>query len=59
MRLLCERCGLSYNDEYCSTVCPHKGIGYCVVCDCTVCLCTKDTAGDWERSQANKEGLEL
>jgi hypothetical protein len=51
----CDKCGRNYSDEYCSTVCPHKGIGFCAVCDCTVCLCTEDMAGDWERSSANRQ----
>jgi hypothetical protein len=50
----CEDCGRRYNDEHCSTVCPHKGIGYCAVCDCVICVCSKDTAGDWERSSSNR-----
>ena len=46
----CDRCGRRFNDEYVSTACPHRGIGYCAVCDCVVCVCTRETAGDWERS---------
>jgi len=47
----CHKCGSFYNDETCSTVCPHRGIGFCVVCDCVVCICTPETAGKaWERS---------
>jgi hypothetical protein len=53
MRRKCDQCGLRYNDEHCSTICPHKGIGYCAVCDSVICVCTPETAGDWERSQAN------
>lgn len=54
----CEKCGRRYNDETCSTVCSHKGIGYCCVCDCVICVCTKETAGDWERSSNNREKQE-
>lgn len=56
MRQLCEKCGRSYNDETCSTVCPHRGIGYCAVCDCVVCVCTPETAGDFERSSISSLG---
>lgn len=56
MRRHCENCGRSYDDCFCSTRCPHKGIGgYCAVCDCYVCICKKDTSPDWERSNANTE----
>ena len=54
MKFQCEHCGRNYNDEFCSSICPHKGIGFCVVCDCTVCLCSEETSGDWERSTANR-----
>lgn len=53
MRRYCEKCGRGYNDEYHSTICPHKGIGFCAVCDCTLCCCNERTAGDWERSSKN------
>lgn len=53
MRQCCEKCGCSYNDEVHSTTCPHRGIGFCAVCDCTICVCTPETAGErWERSTA-------
>ena len=53
MRQVCEECGRSYSDESCSTVCPHRGIGYCAVCDCAICVCREETAGrEWERSTA-------
>ena len=55
MYLHCEECGRWYDDENCSTVHPHKGFGYCAVCDCVICVCTKETAGDWERSSNNRE----
>lgn len=51
MRQHCEKCGRSFDDEVCSWVCPHRGIGYCAVCDCTVCVCEPETCSDWERSQ--------
>jgi hypothetical protein len=51
MRRNCEECGRNYDDEFCSTMCPHRGMGFCAVCDCTICVCTKETAGrNWERS---------
>jgi len=46
----CDRCHRRYSDEIHSTLCPHRGIGFCAVCDCVICLCDRDTAGDWERS---------
>ena len=56
MRQWCEDCGRSYDDEFHSTICPHKGIGFCAVCDCAICVCTPDTAGrNWERSSNNRE----
>jgi hypothetical protein len=58
MRQQCDKCGRGYNDDYHSTVCPHKGIGFCAVCDGTICVCTEDTAGDWERSSANMKAAE-
>lgn len=39
MRQSCEKCGRGYNDEIHSTVCPHRGIGFCAVCDCVMCVC--------------------
>lgn len=51
----CEKCGRRYSDEFCSTVCPHKGIGHCAVCDCVICLCNSDTCRDWERASNNHE----
>lgn len=56
MRHICRKCERSYSDIACSTICPHKGIGFCIVCDCVICVCTEDTAGDWERSANNREG---
>jgi len=56
VRQLCEKCSRSYDDEYCSTLCPHRGIGFCAVCDCTICVCTEKTSSDWERSTANRKG---
>ena len=53
MRQFCDECKRSYDDEHCSTVCPHKGMGFCAVCDCVICVCSKDTVRDWERSNAN------
>lgn len=50
MYIHCDRCHRRYNDEHCSTQCPHRGIGYCAVCDCVVCVCDKEICGDWERS---------
>jgi hypothetical protein len=55
MRQYCASCFRSYDDEFCSTVCPHKGDGYCAVCDCVVCLCTTEQCSDWERSANNRE----
>ncbi len=56
MRQFCEPCGCSYDDENCSTVCPHKGIGYCAVCDCVICVCTPEATGRrWVRSANNQE----
>ena len=56
MRRFCEKCGRSFDDESCSTQCPHRGIGFCAVCDCVICLCSPETAGkNWERSSANRE----
>lgn len=56
MRQYCESCSCSYDDEHCSTVCPHKGIGYCAVCDCVICVCTPETTGRrWTRSANNQE----
>jgi hypothetical protein len=53
MRQLCPKCERQYDDDFCSTACPHRGIGFCAVCDCTVCICTPETAGkNWERSAA-------
>ena len=46
----CDQCNRRYNDDHHSTICPHRGIGYCAVCDCVVCVCTYETAVDWERS---------
>lgn len=47
----CPDCHRTYNDNHHSTSCPHRGIGFCAVCDCVICLCTNDgTCGDWERS---------
>lgn len=60
----CDKCRRRYNDEYHSTACPHRGIGFCAVCDCVVCVCDPDTAGDWERSNkyrtetVNVKGIE-
>lgn len=50
MYLTCERCERGYNDEFCSTVCPHRGIGFCAVCDCILCVCEKEICSDCERS---------
>lgn len=58
MRHWCDSpdgCGRSYDDEFHSTICPHRGIGFCAVCDCVVCVCTQATASDWERSNNNRE----
>lgn len=54
MRQWCEECQRQYNDEVCSTVCPHRGIGFCIVCNSTVCVCTEATSPDWERSSKNR-----
>ncbi len=54
MRQWCSDCGRTYNDEYCSTVCPHKGIGYCAVCDLVICNCRNDkSCPDWDRASNN------
>ena len=39
----CEKCGDRLQDINVSTVCPHKGIGYCRACDCAICVCSPDT----------------
>jgi hypothetical protein len=39
MRVWCDVCGESLDDEFHSTVCPHNGIGFCRRCDCVVCVC--------------------
>jgi hypothetical protein len=39
MIVSCDKCGDVFNDEFVSTVCPHKGIGYCRRCDCIICVC--------------------
>lgn len=39
----CEKCGDRFDDCNVSTVCPHKGIGYCRACDCIPCVCSPDT----------------
>jgi hypothetical protein len=58
MRQVCQKCERSFDDEFCSTTCPHRGIGFCAVCDCTLCVCTEQTAGkSWERSNANHKAL--
>lgn len=54
MRQACQECSRRYDDEVCSTVCPHRGIGFCAVCDCAVCLCDPENCPDWERSSAGK-----
>lgn len=41
MIVRCKECGDVFNDEFVSTVCPHRGIGYCRKCDCVVCVCPK------------------
>jgi hypothetical protein len=53
MITVCADCNLHYNDVHCSTVCPHKGIGFCVVCDCVVCCCFPNT--DNNRSNSYKD----
>lgn len=58
MRRECEQCGRRYEDITCSTVCPHRGLGYCAVCDCVVCVCSKETSPDWERSNRSKESVD-
>lgn len=50
MRQACSECSRRYDDETCSTVCPHRGIGFCAVCDCVVCLCEPGSCPDPERS---------
>jgi hypothetical protein len=39
MYVRCAKCDRLYNDEHRSTLCPHEGIGYCVGCDCVICVC--------------------
>jgi hypothetical protein len=56
MRQTCSKCSRNYDDEFCSTSCPHRGIGFCAVCDCAVCVCTPETAGDPERSSVPNIG---
>jgi hypothetical protein len=58
MRDFCDKCNRRYNDDYHSRLCPHKGIGFCAVCDCVICVCTEDTSSDWERSAANRQGAQ-
>jgi hypothetical protein len=54
-RQRCQRCGLLYNDEFCSTTCPHRGIGFCVVCDCALCVCDPQTANERSAQFAKRE----
>ncbi len=53
MRQHCEKCGRRYDDEFHLTSCPHKGLGYCAVCDCVICVCDPKYTRDWERSSNN------
>ncbi len=53
MRQHCDKCHRRYDDEFCSTCCPHKGIGFCVVCDCAICVCSQQHSSDWKRSANN------
>lgn len=39
MRIVCTKCYTSFDDDNRSTVCPHKGLGYCEICDCVICVC--------------------
>jgi hypothetical protein len=55
MRQYCDKCKRSYDDEFCDTGCPHRGFGFCAVCDCTICVCEKESSRDWERSSNNRE----
>lgn len=43
MTQICNDCGRRYDDEVCSTICPHKGLSHCAVCDMVVCVCPDDT----------------
>lgn len=53
----CGDCNRRFDDEFCSAICPHRGSGFCIVCDCVVCVCTRETAGrEWERSSAYLRG---
>jgi hypothetical protein len=55
MNTVCEKCGDRFNDEYVSTCCPHRGIGYCRACDCVVCCCPNGTTN----KKSNKYGTKL
>jgi len=46
MYVVCNKCKLRYDDTYCTTVCPHRGLDYCVACDCVVCTCPQDTLNE-------------
>jgi len=54
----CEKCHRRYEDEFHSTICPHKGVGYCAVCDCIICVCDEKYSRDWERSSNNRKSSE-
>lgn len=43
MIVSCATCSVRFNDEIHSTICPHKGIGFCRACDCVICVCDEET----------------
>jgi hypothetical protein len=51
----CNDCENFYDDEYRSTICPHKGMGYCEKCDCVVCVCVevKGTSAEAHKEKGN------
>lgn len=56
MHTECNRCGELFNDEFHSTICPHKGIGFCRRCDCVICVCEPNqTIGEALEIKYNRE----
>lgn len=48
----CQKCLTHFDDAYCTTICPHQGIGFCVICDSVYCCCP--VSNDNPRSQNYK-----
>lgn len=38
MFIECQVCHSFYDDEYRDSICPHRGIGYCEICDGAICF---------------------